>query len=277
MGGVQQVDRRTWLARMGSGALALWAGLDLGSGREGWNVLIGGPRKTAAAQGATAAQVLPVSMLYDTPALPDPLPVAAFVFVRGREAAIVDTLIAGNVDAIHAVLQTAGLGWGNVRHLILTHYHFDHAGNAADVATLAPQATIWVGETDLPEFNIPRPIFPAHDGDEVFGLRIVATPGHTPGHICVLDPVGSALVTGDAVMNLGGTLTGPFPQFSTDMVQGMASVAKMGALGFERALIAHGPTIERGASAAVARLAASGNIVPPPHILALQEAHCCIQ
>ena len=78
-------------------------------------------------------------------------------------------------------------------------------------------------------------------------------------------------------MNLGGTLTGPFPQFSADMAQATASVAKMGALGFERALIAHGPPIDRGASAAFARLAASGDITPPPHILALQAAHCCIQ
>jgi glyoxylase-like metal-dependent hydrolase (beta-lactamase superfamily II) len=276
MGDVQRIGRRKWLTRLGGGALAMWAGLDWARGREGWNVLIGGPRKTAAAQGATAAQVLPVNIIYASPNLPAPIPVAAFVFVRGREAAIVDTLVANNADTIGEVLQTAGLGWSNVRHVILTHYHLDHAGSAGDVAMLAPQATIWVGEADMAEFNIPRPIHPVNDGDEVFGLRIVATPGHTPGHIAVLDPVGSTLVTGDAVMNIDGTLTGPFPQFTADMAQAMVSVQKMGALGFERALIAHGAIIERGAGAAFSRLAASGNIVPPPHLLALQHAHCCI-
>jgi glyoxylase-like metal-dependent hydrolase (beta-lactamase superfamily II) len=49
------------------------------------------------------------------------------------------------------------LGWGDVRHVILTHYHFDHAGNAADVATLASQATIWAGELALSGNVTPPP------------------------------------------------------------------------------------------------------------------------
>jgi glyoxylase-like metal-dependent hydrolase (beta-lactamase superfamily II) len=46
----------------------------------------------------------------------------------------------------------------------------------------------------------------------VFGLRVIATPGHTPGHVCVFDPAGSLLILGDAMSNIGNKLGGPNPQ-----------------------------------------------------------------
>ena len=39
---------------------------------------------------------------------------------------------------------------------------------------------------------------PLEDGDEVFGLQIVATPGHTAGHVATFDPDSGVLVAGDA-------------------------------------------------------------------------------
>jgi glyoxylase-like metal-dependent hydrolase (beta-lactamase superfamily II) len=250
---VEKVGRRTWLSRSASGLLALWAGLDFGLGRQGWGVLLGGaPRNVASAQEAMGARVLPVEIELEFEG--QRIPVAAYVLVRGSEAAVVDTLTPGNAARIGGVIQTAGLGWDAVRHVILTHYHFDHSGSVGDVSDLAPRATVWAGAPDIPEIPLAREIRPAADGAEVFGLRIVATPGHTAGHISVLDPVASTLFTGDAAFNIGGTVMGSPPQFSADVAQVQESLRKLGGLGFERALFAHGPPIERGASAALARL-----------------------
>ncbi|MCI0528740.1 MAG: MBL fold metallo-hydrolase, partial [Nitrospira sp.] len=99
------------------------------------------------------------------------------------------------------------------------------------------------------------PIKPVADGDEVFGLQIIATPGHTPGHICVFDPVGSLLVVGDAMNNINNKLGGSNPQYTTDMAQAIESVKKLAALKFEKAVFGHGDPIEQGASAAVTKLA----------------------
>ena len=61
-----------------------------------------------------------------------------------------------------------------------------------------------------------RSIKAVGDGD-VIGLQIIATPGHTPGHFCVFDPVGSLLVAGDAMVNLNNRLGGANPQYTADM------------------------------------------------------------
>ena len=100
-----------------------------------------------------------------------------------------------------------------------------------------------------------RPITPVGDNAEVFGLRIIATPGHTPGHICVLDPAGSLLILGDAMVNINNRLGGPNPQYTVDMPQAHQSVKKVAAMTFERAVFGHGEPIDRGASQAIAKLA----------------------
>ena len=78
---------------------------------------------------------------------------------------------------------------------------------------------------------------PVADGDDVFGLRIVATPGHTKGHVAVLDPAGGILVAGDALGTTGGKPTPPNPGFTDDMDEAMASIAKLGSLAFETLLV----------------------------------------
>jgi beta-lactamase superfamily II metal-dependent hydrolase len=59
--------------------------------------------------------------------------VSAYVLVRGTEAAVVDTGVAGSAEAIGAVLDSAGPGWAGVRHVVLTHKHGDHAGSIGEV------------------------------------------------------------------------------------------------------------------------------------------------
>ena len=208
-------------------------------------LLENGRARPAAAQ--DAPQALRVNMGF----------VSAYVMVRGSEIAIVDTGTPNNGPRIGEVIQTAGLGWDAVRHVILTHYHNDHAGSIGEVLGMAGGAAVYAGAPDIPRINAPREITPIADGDEVFGLQIIATPGHTAGHVSVYDPTGSALVTGDAIVNTGGAVIVSPAQFTADMAQANESVKKMATLSFERALFMHGEPIESGASAEIAKLAAS--------------------
>ena len=266
-----RIGRRTWLTRMAGGLVAVWAGLKAEHGRDGWAGWLGWDPRAAAA-GGSQTQTIPVEIQLDFQGTS--VPVAAYVVVRGREIAVVDTLVEGNGDRIGAMIQQVGLDWRAVRHVILTHWHMDHAGSAAEVAGLAPQATIWAGEADISQIPLSHPIAAAQEGDEVFGLRIVATPGHTAGHISVLDPTTSTLLTGDSVFNVGELALSP-PAFTADMAAALASVQKLGGLTFERALFGHGTPIESGASAAFARLAAAGAELGP-HALADYRHNCLL-
>ena len=184
--------------------------------------------------------------------------VSAYLLVRGGEAALVDTGVGGSEGAIGASLTGLGLGWDALAHLILTHHHNDHQGSAAAVLASAPQAVVYAGTEDVARIVVGPPVTAVADGATVFDLQIVATPGHTPGSISVLDPVGGVLVVGDAMGTNDGRPTLPGAQFSDDMDVARQSIVKLGGLTFETLLVGHGDPITSGASGLVAELGASG-------------------
>ena len=182
--------------------------------------------------------------------------VSAYVLVRGGEAAVVDLGTGGSAGAIGDALTAAGSGWNAVRHVILTHQHQDHAGGLGDVQPLATAATTYAGEADLSAINSAKPLRPLKDGDEVFGLQIIGTPGHTAGHICVFEPATGVLVAGDALGTTDG-LTGSNPQYTADQAQAAASVKKLAQLDVRTILPGHGNPLTTGAAEALQKLAAS--------------------
>jgi glyoxylase-like metal-dependent hydrolase (beta-lactamase superfamily II) len=249
MRSVQQISRRTWLAWVAWGGFAVWSELSFGLGRKGWGIAIGGRDLAigvAHAQSLGPAEALRVNLGF----------VNAYVLIRGKEAAVVDTGTAGNGSKIADVVRTAGVGWDAVHHVILTHYHPDHIGSVGEVLGATAKATAYAGAADIPQIKSPRPIKAVADNDEVFGLRVIATPGHTPGHVCVFDPAGSLLILGDAMTNID-KLGGPSPQYTADMAQAHQSMKKLAKLKFERAVFGHGEPIDKAASQAIAKLAAT--------------------
>jgi glyoxylase-like metal-dependent hydrolase (beta-lactamase superfamily II) len=243
----QQISRRTWLARVALGGFAVWSELNFGLGRKGWGIAIGGSDLAVSVAHAQnqAPETLRVNLGF----------VNAYVLVRGKEAAVVDTGTPNNGSKIADVVRTAGLGWDAVQHVILTHYHPDHIGSVGEVLAAAAKATAYAGAADIPQIKSPRPLKAVADNDEVFGLRVIATPGHTPGHLCVFDPAGSLLILGDAMNNVDNKLSGPNPQYTADMAQAQQSVKKLAKLTFQRAVFGHGEPIDKSASQAILKLA----------------------
>jgi glyoxylase-like metal-dependent hydrolase (beta-lactamase superfamily II) len=183
--------------------------------------------------------------------------VSAYVLARDGRAVVVDTGVAGSEPDIADALAVAGLGWEAVSDVIVTHLHPDHQGSLPAVLDLASAAMAYAGAADIPGITAPRPLVAIGDGDEVFGLQIVETPGHTPGHVCVLDPVSGLLVAGDALVGADGGVGGPNPDFTPDLDAAYASVRKLAGLQFETVVFGHGEPVAGGAAAAVAALAES--------------------
>ena len=251
MTGLYRVDRRTLLADLGRGALAVAV--------LGWTACSGDDDGDGSAASASSSSTEPGPRGDDEERLVDRRVsfgfVSAYVLVRGREAAVVDTGVAGSAPQLSDGLRAVGRAWEDVRHLVLTHHHPDHAGSVAAVMEAAAGARAYAGADDIPSIDAPRELVPVGDGEEVFGLRVVTTPGHTAGHIAVLDPDTGLLVAGDALNNSDG-LRGSPPQFTADATAA-ESVRKLADLDVQRILFGHGDPLEEGAASALRDLAAS--------------------
>ena len=264
------IHRRTLLADLGRGAFAL-AVVSVAGCAPAASASPGGSPAPSPGDGSAAPSDDATTPPSDAPSAPPSASgaafawervnlgfVSAYILSRDGEAVIVDTGTGGSADAIEASLSAGSLDWSAVGHLILTHQHGDHVGSAADVMERAPAAVGYAGAEDLPAIVVPRPLTAVADGDDVFGLTIITTPGQTPGSISVLDQAGGLLVAGDALGTGGGVPMLPGAQFTADMDVAKESVVKIGGLVFETLLVGHGDPIESGAAALVAELGAAG-------------------
>ncbi|MFD6028254.1 MBL fold metallo-hydrolase [Streptomyces griseoluteus] len=208
-----------------------------------------------------------------------PFPVgAAYLWRDGDELTLIDSGTAGAAAEIEEVLD------GGLRRIVLTHWHEDHTGSAADLAARHGaevvahrlEAPVIRGEAAgtppvLEEFEIPiragvpalPPAPPCRVDREVAdgevldfggGAVVVAVPGHTDGSIAVHLPGPGVLFTGDAVANVGRTTLGVF---NTDRARAVESLHRLAALDAETAVFGHGEPVVHGAAAALRAAAAA--------------------
>ena len=74
----------------------------------------------------------------------------------------------------------------------------------------------------------------------IAGLTVIATPGHTPGHVCFWHAEDGALLSGDAVVVDGGVPSLPASSLSHDPVLARESLAAIRALPIRHLLPGHG-------------------------------------
>ena len=182
--------------------------------------------------------------------------VSAYVLVRGSEAAIVDTGTSGSRDAIFEGLDALAVMPSAVRHIVLTHNHGDHIGGLGDLEAELAGATVYAGAADIGSIRSTLTLTELNDGDEVFGMGVIGTPGHTPGSISLFDTGSGILVAGDAINGDGtGGLSGADPDFSSDLGAAAASVAKLAALSPTAVAFGHGgPPVTEDVAAKLAAL-----------------------
>lgn len=124
-----------------------------------------------------------------------------------------DTLVIDPGDDL-AALEAAV---ENVGAILLTHGHFDHMLAAeplyrahgaqvyihpADGAMLSDAGLSayhqWVSKLPQPK-GMPHADYP----EELFGFRVLHTPGHTPGSVCLYSEAEKVIFTGDTLFRAG--------------------------------------------------------------------------
>ena len=75
------------------------------------------------------------------------------------------------------------------------------------------------------------------------GLKIIHTPGHTPGHISLLHLPSQTLITGDSVFNFGFKIAWSLSAFCTNFNESKRTAERFLDLDFGPVAFTHGPHI----------------------------------
>jgi glyoxylase-like metal-dependent hydrolase (beta-lactamase superfamily II) len=183
-------------------------------------------------------------------------PAHVFVLDDGGEITLIDAGLPNEAPKVLDYLRQTGRSPAQVKRIVLTHRHGDHAGAAPDLAA-ATGATVYAHADEAAALAaqpatavMAQDIELLADGDVVpvfEGLRVVAVPGHTTGHLCLYLPERRVLFTGDAILNRGA-VSGPVGQFSADLQTAHDALrGRIANLDVETLCVAHGDVIAAGA------------------------------
>ncbi len=154
---------------------------------------------------------------------------AVYIIVEGNEVAIIETATSYSVPIITQALADLNLSLDNVKYIIPTHIHLDHAGGCGALLKQCPQATILVhprgirhmidpsklilgatavyGEEKFKQlYGTIEPIDATrirqqdHESSVTLGTRELIfyhTEGHAKHHFCIYDTASKSIFSGD--------------------------------------------------------------------------------
>jgi glyoxylase-like metal-dependent hydrolase (beta-lactamase superfamily II) len=203
--------------------------------------------------------------------------VNCFIIREDDGLTLVDTMIPGSTNAILDVAHSLNRV---LRRILLTHVHGDHVGSLDALTQKLVGIEVAMGrresrlltrdfrtEPSEPSNKV-KGSFPKiqtvpsvllEDGERYGSLTVIATPGHTPGHLAFFDERSGTLIAGDALASVGGLrVVGdcsplfPLPNWGTwHKPTALESARKLLAREPRNIVVGHGKPVLRNAAQAL--------------------------
>ncbi|GAB6448949.1 MBL fold metallo-hydrolase [Bacillus cereus] len=174
-------------------------------------------------------------------------------------AVLIDTGFPGQFEDIQVEMERVGVSVDKLKVVILTHQDIDHIGSLPDVfENGVSDIKVYAHELDKPYIEGDLPLLKdVHvenppkgkvsdtviDGQELpycGGIRILHTPGHTPGHISLYLKRSKILVAGDSMYSVNGVLGGVHAPTTLNIMEARQSLKKYLNLDIESVVCYHG-------------------------------------
>ena len=205
---------------------------------------------------------------------------ATVYLVAEERLTLIDAGLPGSRQPLLSYLHGIGRSITELERIICTHGHPDHIGGVHEL--VGPQVEVLMHPADLAALRgtfrdvlaashggsrrghfiqyltrHPGEATPIEDGDvlPVLGeLKVIHTPGHTPGSICLYAPGPRILFSGDVLTVARGRLGFASTFFSHDIKAARASVRGLASCDIEQIAFSHFPVWRNDANGAIARL-----------------------
>lgn len=202
----------------------------------------------------------------------------------GHGLTLVDTGLPSQADTVADAIAAEGFDVADVKQIVLTHQDIDHVG-ALNPIKGRTGATVLALEEDVPYIDgrktlikMPTPERLAanpimaermqhyrstdvdvelHDGevlDKASAAVVIATPGHTPGHMSLYLPASKTLIAGDAMVAENGTLQAPVERATPNMALAMQSLKKLLHYDIQTIVCYHGGLVDQDAMGQLRRV-----------------------
>jgi glyoxylase-like metal-dependent hydrolase (beta-lactamase superfamily II) len=205
------------------------------------------------------------------------LSVYAFL-VDEPQLTLIDAGLIGSAGRVQRYVKKMGRSLDDLTRIICTHAHPDHIGGVRELAG-DREVDVLMHPADLDGLKVtlrdavanrnrsqliayftrhPGEATPIVDGQVLpilGGLRVVHTPGHTPGSVCLYAERDRLLFVGDNLQVIRRKVTFASSVFSDDMSLARASVARMAELDVQTIVFSHYPPLRDGANGVLRALA----------------------
>ncbi len=181
-----------------------------------------------------------------------------YLLIDGKDLTLIDTGMRANAKTILKTLQQLGFDYSDLKRILITHSDADHYGAAFDIKNTTG-CEIWSSEIEaeaiksgvfsrkievkgltkllmavLEPVIMVSPAVPVNrivSEGEVLpilgGLQVIASPGHTPGHISFFLPAERILIAGDAFTSEKGKPVATTNATTGDPILAVASAKKL--------------------------------------------------